>query len=83
MYKIEYIYTRFGHRYLGVSISEDSVEPYLKELQTIIGEDNFAIYLKNQKHRDGGDYHLTILTPQEYREISENIINRYLIKICS
>lgn len=77
-YKIEYLYSRFEDRYIGLNVRLEDVQPYLYTLREQLGEEAFNMFSNAQKSRDGDKYHLTILTPQEYRLVDQNVIDHYI-----
>ena len=69
VYSVGYIYTKRGFQYPGIDIPEEDVEPYLNQLKDIVGEEKYQKLTTNQKKRDGNEYHITLLTPQEFEHI--------------
>lgn len=72
-YFLNYIKDSIGNNYLGISISPDMVQSFLNELKEIIGEDDFNVYTNNQKNRDHGSYHITVINVMDYNKISKEI----------
>ena len=44
VYYVSYLKDRVGNNYLGLNIPFDIVEPYLNELESILGEEEFKVY---------------------------------------
>lgn len=63
----------FENNYLGVKIEPGIVEPFLKELKEIIGEDDYKIYTDNQQKRDHGQYHLSVINVTDYNRLSKEM----------
>lgn len=59
----------FENNYLGVKIEPGIVEPFLKELKEIIGEDDYKIYTENQQKRDHGQFHITVINVMDYNNL--------------
>jgi hypothetical protein len=49
------------------------VDSFLNELKEIIGEDDFEVYTKNQKNRDHGSYHITVINVMDYNKLSKEM----------
>ena len=73
IHNITYLKDTLGNNYLGIKISPDLVSQYLRELQEIIGEDDFKIYTDNQKKRDLGSYHITVISFMDYNKLSKEM----------
>ena len=69
VYYVSYLKDRVGNNYLGLNIPFDIVEPYLNELESILGEEEFKIYTKNQADRDSGKHHLTLINVSDYNRL--------------
>lgn len=72
-YFLNYIKDSIGNNYLGISISPEMVQSFLNELREIIGEDDFNVYTNNQKNRDHGSYHITVINAMDYNKISKEM----------
>jgi hypothetical protein len=73
IYYVSYLKDRVANNYLGLDIPHDIVEPYLNELESIIGEDDFKIFTDFQKQRDSGKYHLTVINVMDYNRLSNDL----------
>jgi hypothetical protein len=73
IYYVSYLKDRLGNNYLGLNIPPDVVDPYLNELKSILGEEDFEIYVKNQQTRDGGKNHLTVINVGEYNRLISDL----------
>ena len=70
--RIEYLKDTLGSNYLGISINPIEIEPYLEKLKAILG-DQYEIYTNNQKNRDLGKYHITVINVMDYNKLSAQI----------
>jgi hypothetical protein len=70
--RIEYLKDTLGNNYLGISINPIEVEPYLEKMKAILG-DQYETYVQNQKNRDLGKYHITVINVMEYNRVSQEI----------
>lgn len=70
--RIEYLKDTLGNNYLGININPIEVEPHLEKLKMITG-DQFETYIQNQKDRDLGRYHITIISVMEYNNLSSQV----------
>jgi len=57
-----------GNNYLGISIPNDIVQPYLNELKEILGEE-YNKFIDNQIKRDNGHYHITVVNVMDYNRL--------------
>jgi hypothetical protein len=55
-----------------VDIQHESVYPFLDQLKDILG-DKYEKFTDNQKKRDSGNYHLTILNVMEYNSTMQSM----------
>lgn len=55
--------------YLGVTCAYEIVSPSLARLKTSLGEIVSSRLIANQQSRDFGRYHITLITPVEYRDL--------------
>lgn len=77
--RLEYIKDIIGNNYLGINVYYDSIFSFFDKLKNYIGDD-YDEYIKNQKDRDLGKYHCTVLNVAEYNKIiSQNINNASII----
>ena len=72
IHRLEYLKDTIGNNYIGVNIYVDMVNPYLQRLKSIIG-DEYEVYINNQKNRDHGHYHITVVNVMEYNKLSNEI----------
>lgn len=70
--RIEYLRDVVGNNYLGVNVYTSIVDPFLNRLKNIIG-DNYDSYIKNQKDRDHGHYHITVINVMDYNKICNKL----------
>jgi hypothetical protein len=70
-YYLNYLKDTIGNNYLGINIYLEIAQPFLNELKEIIGEEDFKIYTDNQKKRDHGHYHITVINVMDYNKLSK------------
>ena len=70
-YYLNYLKDAVGNNYLGINISNEIAQPFLNELKEIIGEEDFKIYTDNQKKRDHGHYHITVINVMDYNKLTK------------
>lgn len=73
IYYLTYLKDSIGNNYLGISIPNGVVEPFLNELKEIIGEDDYEVYTSNQQKRDHNSYHITVISVIEYNKLLEDL----------
>jgi hypothetical protein len=73
IYYLEYLKDVLQNNYLGLNIDNNLIQPYLNELKEIIGEDDFEVFTQNQKNRDSGKYHLTVINVADYNKLSSQM----------
>lgn len=73
LYYLTYIKDAINNNYLGLKIPEAIVEPFLDRLKDEIGGDEFKIYTQNQKNRDRGEYHITVINVMDFNKISKDM----------
>ena len=56
---------------MKINIYLEIAQPFLNELKEIIGEEDFKIYTDNQKKRDHGHYHITVINVMDYNKLSK------------
>jgi len=71
-YYIKHIKDIFDNNFLGVDIQHESLYPFLEQIQDILG-DKYGKFTDNQKKRDSGNYHLTVLNVMEYNSTMESM----------
>ena len=71
-YYLTYLRDTIGKNYLGIKVSNDLVESFLKDLKKILGDD-FDTYTENQQNRDHGKYHITLINTMDYNKLSNEI----------
>lgn len=57
-----------GNNYLAINIPSNIIQPYLNEMEEILG-DKYETYTQNQQARDHGDYHMTIINVMDYNRL--------------
>jgi hypothetical protein len=71
-FKISYIRDVVGNNYLGINIYQDAVYPFLEKLKVILA-DEYDTYIKNQQNRDRGHYHITLINPIDFNNLSKDM----------
>lgn len=70
---LTYLKDTTGQNYVGINIPEAIVEPHLEKLKEILGEEDYQIFTQNQKKRDGGHYHITVINVMDYNRLSKEM----------
>jgi hypothetical protein len=65
---IRFLKDNIGQNYLGITIYEDSIVTFLEHLKDLVG-DNYDKLTQNQKKRDLGSYHITVINTTEYNSL--------------
>ena len=73
IYYLQYLKDTIGNNYIGIQLPNGTVTPFLNELKSIIGDDDFKSYTDNQQKRDHGDYHITVINVMEYNALSKSM----------
>jgi hypothetical protein len=74
--QVREISSRTGKRYLGIHVPEESVLRYLNEMKSIIGEEAYTEYRRNQTNRDQGSFHITIINAHELERVQPEALSR-------
>lgn len=72
-YYLTYLKDTIGNNYIGINIPEAVVEPHLEKLKEILGEEDFEIFTQNQKMRDHGHYHITVINVMDCNRLSKEM----------
>jgi hypothetical protein len=72
-YYLTYLRDTIGNNYVGINIPEAVVEPHLEKLKDILGEEDFEIFTQNQKMRDHGHYHITVINVMDCNRLSKEM----------
>lgn len=72
-YYLTYLRDTIGNNYVGINIPEAVVEPHLEKLKEILGEEDFEIFTQNQKTRDQGHYHITVINVMDCNRLSKEM----------
>ena len=72
-HKLTYLKDVVGNNYVGVNIPNEVVEPHLEKLKEILGEEDFEIFTQNQKMRDHGQYHITVINVMDCNRLSKEM----------
>lgn len=71
-YYISYTKDAVGNNYLAINIERPIVEPYLEELESIIG-DEYETFTNLQQERDHNKHHITVINVMEYNRLCKEI----------
>jgi len=72
-YNLTYLKDTIGNNYVGINIPEDVVQPHLEKIKDILGEEDFEIFTQNQKMRDHGHYHITVINVMDCNRLSKEM----------
>lgn len=72
-HKLTYLKDAVGNNYVGINIPNEHVEPHLEKLKEILGEEDFEIFTQNQKTRDHGHYHITVINVMDCNRLSKEM----------
>lgn len=64
----------YDQTYIGLEINEKDISKYIQNLKNYLGAD-YENYYSFKEQRDGEKYHLTIVSPIEYRKLEKMGIN--------
>lgn len=64
--------------YIGIPVQNWLIEKMEKDLKNL-NIDNIEIYMKNRENRDLGKYHMTVISPKEFRELKKRGVDVYKI----
>lgn len=69
-YYVDYIKDSIGNNYLGIKIPNDIVTPFLDQMKKFLSEEEYEIFTDNQKKRDKGSYHMTLISVMEFNKLN-------------
>jgi hypothetical protein len=72
-HKLTYLKDAVGNNYVGINIPNEDVQPHLEKLKEILGEEYFEIFTQNQKTRDHGHYHITVINVMDCNRLSKEM----------
>jgi len=72
-YYLSYIKDTLSNNYLGIKIEPGLVSSFLDQLKTVLSEEDYEVYTKNQQNRDHGSYHITVINVMDYNKLSKEI----------
>jgi len=58
-----------GQKYVAFYFTPGEVKPYLNKLRSVLTQIEFVEYVRNQKLRDRGKHHITIINPSEFGKL--------------
>jgi len=73
IYNLTYLKDVTGNNYVGINIPTEVVQPHLEKLKEILGEEDFEIFTQNQKMRDHGHYHITVINVMDCNRLSKEM----------
>lgn len=62
-----------NQNYLGIKIPNESLQSYLNELKSVLGEEDYNLFTENQQKRDHGEYHITIINVADYNKLTKEL----------
>jgi hypothetical protein len=72
-YYLTYLKDTIGNNYVGINIPSEVVQPHLEKIKEILGEEDFEIFTQNQKTRDHGHYHITVINVMDCNRLSKEM----------
>lgn len=74
MARLQYIKDVLGNNYVGIDVYEEQVSPFLQQLKDYVDDDKeFEILTANQKLRDHGDWHITVINVFDYNDLAKSL----------
>ena len=73
IYYVSYLKDSIGNNYLGISIPNGVVDPFLSKLRRHLSESDYDEYTRNQQNRDHGSYHITVINVMDYNSLSKKL----------
>ena len=70
---VDYVKDSIGNNYLGIKIQNNIIDRFLEDLKEFLSEDEYKIFTDNQKKRDNGSYHITVINVMEMNKLSNNM----------
>jgi|LauGreDrversion4_2_1035121.scaffolds.fasta_scaffold01938_15 hypothetical protein len=71
--KIEHIKDVNGQNYLAIKIDNTELTPFMDKLKLLLGNDMFNLYTGNQKTRDKGEHHITVINVMDYGRLTKEM----------
>ena len=68
---VEHVKDATGQNYLAIKIDKLEVLPFLDKLRSILGKENYDVYVGNQQTRDHGSNHITVINVMEYGKLTK------------
>jgi hypothetical protein len=65
---INHIRDVIGNNYLGIKFDKEVINPFLKELEEILGDD-YEEFVSYQQKRDSGSHHMTVINVIDYNKL--------------
>lgn len=65
---INHIKDVIGNNYLGIKFDKEVINPFLKELEEILGDD-YEEFVSYQQKRDSGSHHMTVINVIDYNKL--------------
>lgn len=70
---VDYIKDSIGNNYLGIKIQNNTIDKFLEDLKEFLSEEEYKIFTDNQKKRDNGSYHITVINVMEMNKLSNSM----------
>ena len=74
--KVEWIRDTLGVNILAIPFTGAEIEPFVKDLQEIVSEEDYKKFSQNRIRVEGGDYLLVVANDIEIRSISPSSVDR-------
>ena len=79
---VQELRSKSGQRYLGVNVQLSEILPYIDNLRGIVSSEEYTLIINKQKNRDKGQYHLTLITPDECQNLSDCQFTELVGSVC-
>jgi hypothetical protein len=70
-YYIEHVKDINGSNYLAIKIDSLEIHSFMDHLRSLLGKEDFDLYTSNQKTRDKGTHHITVINVMDYSRLTK------------
>lgn len=60
-------------RYAALDIDSETMDPILRELRSLVTDENLDSFLANRVSRDGDHFHMTLIQPREFKALAKEL----------